>query len=335
MPDFNNLLKVLRREEPTRATLFEFFLNQRLYEKLAGAVEPAADETLTHYRRAMRAYHRAGYDYVTVLASDFGFPKGEKRREKSLSQNEGACICDWETYLAYTWPDPDKADYSRLDAVARELPDGMKIVAYGPGGVLENAIDLVGYERLCMMILEDPQLAADIFEAIGLRLVRFYEIAAAFDSVGALIGNDDWGFRTQTVFAPEDMRRYVFPWHQKIVQAIHATSKPAILHSCGNLAAVMDDIIDVIRYDAKHSYEDAIQPVEEAYEQYHRRIAILGGIDVDFLCRSSPERIRERSRAMLERASGRGGYALGSGNSIPDYVPDEHYLAMISAAVDR
>lgn len=26
------------------------------------------------------------------------------------------------------------------------------------------------------------------------------------------------------------------------------------------------------------------------------------------------------------------GYALGSGNSIPDYVPTENYLAMIRAA---
>ena len=37
--------------------------------------------------------------------------------------------------------------------------------------------------------------------------------------------------------------------------------------------------------------------------------------------------------AMLERASTRGGYALGSGNSIPEYVPDDHSFAMIKAAV--
>jgi uroporphyrinogen decarboxylase len=37
---------------------------------------------------------------------------------------------------------------------------------------------------------------------------------------------------------------------------------------------------------------------------------------------------------MLERTAGRGGYALGTGNSVPDYVPDENYLAMIRAALD-
>jgi uroporphyrinogen decarboxylase len=89
-----------------------------------------------------------------------------------------------------------------------------------------------------------------------------------------------------------------------------------------------------MKYDAKHSYEDLIVPVEDAYERWGRRIAILGGIDVDFLCRSTPDAIRARSRAMLDRSAARGGYALGSGNSIPGYVPDEGYFAMIAAALE-
>ena len=35
-PDFDNLLLILNREKPKRPTLFEFFLNVPLYEKLAG-----------------------------------------------------------------------------------------------------------------------------------------------------------------------------------------------------------------------------------------------------------------------------------------------------------
>ncbi len=70
----------------------------------------------------------------------------------------------------------------------------------------------------------------------------------------------------------------------------------------------MDDVIDNMKYDGKHSYEDTIQPVEDAYDQYHDRIAILGGIDVDFMCRSTPEAIYERARRMLEHDKA---YALG------------------------
>jgi len=35
---------------------------------------------------------------------------------------------------------------------------------------------------------------------------------------------------------------------------------------------------------------------------------------------------------MLERSRERGGFALGSGNSIPNYVPYDNYIAMIAAA---
>ena len=103
--------------------------------------------------------------------------------------------------------------------------------------------------------------------------------------------------------------------------------------SCGNIEAVMDEMIDETGYDAKHSFEDEIIPIEEYYEKWQDRIALLGGIDVDFLSRATPEQVFERSRAMVERSRDRGGYALGSGNSIPDYVPVENYHAMLKAAL--
>ena len=190
-------------------------------------------------------------------------------------------------------------------------------------------IALVGFESLCMMLVDDAELAKDIFDAVGGRLVRYYEICAPYESVGAVISNDDWGFKTGTMLSPAQMRQYVIPWHKRIVEVIHTAGKPSILHSCGKLDEVMDDVIDDIGYDAKHSFEDVILPVEEAYERWGDRIAILGGIDMDFMCRSRPEQIRERCEAMLGRTEKRGGYALGTGNSVPEYVPYENYIAMI------
>jgi uroporphyrinogen decarboxylase len=184
------------------------------------------------------------------------------------------------------------------------------------------------------MLYEDKDLVKEIIDNIGSRLVKHYEILGGFDAVGAMISNDDWGYKTQPMLTPAQMREYIIPWHKKIVQAIHNAGRPAILHSCGNLELVMDDIIDDIGFDGKHSYEDVICPVEEMYDRYHDRIAILGGIDVDFLCRSTPEEITKRSRALVEMGMRGGGYALGSGNSIPEYVPQENYLAMIKAAID-
>jgi uroporphyrinogen decarboxylase len=75
--------------------------------------------------------------------------------------------------------------------------------------------------------------------------------------------------------------------------------------------------------------------LEDAYETYGSRIAILGGIDVDFVIRAAPEDVYQRAKTMLERTDARGGYALGTGNSVPEYVPDEAFFAMIKAATEQ
>lgn len=333
-PDVSQLLAVLRREHPARTVLFEFFLNTPLYRLLAGPdIAQAYDRgEITWEEVQLRAVCNAGYDYVTVCGSEFVFPRREQHREQTISLNEGVLITDRASFEALPWIDPDACDYSQLDHLARVLPAGMKLIVWGPGGVLENVVAMVGYENLCLLLHDDPGLVKDVFAAVGSRLLRYYERCLPHPAVGAIISNDDWGFKSQTMLSPDDMRRYVFPWHARIVAAAHAVGKPAILPSCGNLAAVIDDIIDVMRFDAKHSYEDTIMPVEEAYEHYGRRIAILGGIDVDFVCRATPEQVYARSTAMLARAAARGDYALGTANSLPEYVPQANYFAMINAA---
>lgn len=330
-PDFENLLKVLKREKPSRPTLFEFFLNDPLYASLSGL---KAGEG-RGFERMIKAFGAAGYDYATVHAgfAAKGFPKGEIAHGKSISLNEGALISDRASFESYPWPDVDACDYSELERAKSYLPDGMKLIVCGPGGVLENVIRLVGYDSLCFMLSDEPALAKDVFDAVGSRLLRHYELAAPYGTVGALISNDDWGFKTQPMISPDSMRSLVLPWHKRIAAAIHASGKPAILHSCGKLGSLMDDVIDVVRFDAKHSYEDNIEPVEAAYERLHSRIAVLGGLDLDFICVKSPEQVRARAKAMLERSASSGAYALGSGNSIPDYVPVENYFAMTSAAL--
>ena len=73
---------------------------------------------------------------------------------------------------------------------------------------------------------------------------------------------------------------------------------------------------------------------EDFYDKYHGRIAVIGGIDVNFIVTKTPEEVKERSRKMLERTAQGGGYALGTGNSVPEYIPQENYLAMLSAAYE-
>ena len=331
-PDFeNNMLKVLKGERPERATLFELFLSDQQIEKLSLISRPGETPT-DSLRMTVSAMAHAGYDYASCHGSQLSFPRKEVERRKTYSLNDSATIYDWESFEKYEWPDMRAQDYSRLEKIRPYLPEGMKLMVMGPGGVLENVIGLVGYDNLCFMTYEEPELVKEIFDHVGSRLVEYYDNTAGVDTVGMISSNDDWGFNTQTFLSPEMMRNYLFPWHKKIVETVHKHGKPVLLHSCGNYSEVIEDIIEDMHYDARHSYEDNIIPVEEAYESLQGRIAVLGGIDIDFLVKKSPEEITKRCRGLLEQRWERGGYALGSGNSIPDYIPVENYMAMIRAA---
>ena len=332
IPDFRNIEKVLRRETPGRPTLFEFFLNERLYKRLAGNKWIEATTLADEFRQKIYAFSAAGYDYATVRGSAFNFPRGEQHAAQTISLNEGVRITDRASFDAYPWPDADACDYSALSQIAGDLPANFKLMVNGPGGVLENAIRLTGYDNLCLLLADDPALVADIINAVGSRLVRHYERAVEHRAVGIVMSNDDWGFKTQPMLAPADLRKFVFPWHKRIVEVAHRAGLPVVLHSCGNQATLMEDIICDMKYDGKHSFEDTIEPIEQAYAKFSGRIALLGGMDLDFILRSSCDEVRARAQRMLALAT-KGGYALGTGNSVPEYVPDDKYFAMTSAAL--
>jgi uroporphyrinogen decarboxylase len=131
------------------------------------------------------------------------------------------------------------------------------------------------------------------------------------------------------MLSPKFMRKYVIPRHKRIADACHKHGKPFLLHSCGQIDALMKDLIEVVGIDARHSYADNIEPVEKVYKKYHDRIAILGGVDVDLLSRGTAEQVRARTRQILNACAPGGGFAIGSGNSVTNYCKIENYYAMI------
>ena len=336
-PDFNRLLDVFRRRPTARPVLFEFIINRGHILRLSGGTLDDTDDGADKLRTIMKAFENGGYDYTVAppwMFKAMSFPSTQRESDKSVGMAHGGVIADRASFEAYPWPDPAATDWDVLDQITPDLPGGMKVIICSPGGVLENLTSLVGFEELCLMLEDDTDLLHEISDAIGSRILSFYEGALRHDCVGAVFVNDDWGFKTQPFLAPDQMREFITPWHRRMTELIHKSGRPALLHSCGNLKLLWDDIIDDLKFDGKHSYEDTIMPVEEAYETYGARISILGGIDVDFLCRATPEQIRRRCTAMLDRTMPRGGYALGSGNSIADYVPAENFAAMRAAALE-
>lgn len=330
-PDFHQLSLVLERQIPKRPVLFELFVADSVIEYVLG-ISLKGKGKLERDIATAKAYARLGYDYTLMMPSEFHFTTGKRDAKASFSLNEGCVITDRESFDKYCWPEAGAFDYSFAKRLKHQIPDKMGILVWSSDGPLETVVRLTGYENMCYMLYDDELLLADIFDQVGRRILEDYREALKSPAVSGLVVGDDWGFNTQTMLPASVYRKYLFPWHKEIVRLAHESGRPAILHSCGKYDDVIGDVINDIGYDARHSYEDNITPVEQAYEQLHERIAILGGLDVHFLATASREQIAKRAVHMLELSGNKGGYALGSGNSIPEYIPVENYLSMVEAA---
>lgn len=79
-------------------------------------------------------------------------------------------------------------------------------------------------------------------------------------------------------------------------------------------------------------FEDAIESVTKAKTLWGNRIALLGGLDVDYVASHSEQEVRDYSRSILDSCLPGGGFFLGMGNWVTSYIPVENYLAVIEEA---
>jgi uroporphyrinogen decarboxylase len=343
-PDATKLLAALRRQgDPGYVPFLELFADAEVMAAVVGgpvipkevqiadrsALEQALDQKV-------QFWHRLGYDAIWQGARlELGLNQLEagdtaslpRDRRRWMNEGEGV-ITSWEDFELYPWPTSADADLYAVEYMARRLPEGMGILAQISGG-LEPVTWLMGYKTLGLALYDQPDLVAALFEKIWGIYVPLARSLLQMERVIGLWMGDDMGFRTGTLISPEHLRKYVFPYQKEMAAIAHAQGMPFLLHSCGNLQAVMEDLIEEVGIDAKHSFEDAIQPVESFTARYSQRIAVIGGVDVDLLARGSEEQVRRRTRQILEACAPSRAYVLGSGNSVANYIQVGNYLAML------
>jgi len=357
-PDFEELRKIiLGKKEAKRVHFVEFLadaeiINSIMRDFLGEENISFSPETKKSFlKRYINWWYIMGYDYITLVGPGFVFGSNvffdTSRNETSgrvritedtalLSRGERAWIEEgtgiigsWEDFEKYPWANLNKVDSFTYEFVTKNLPEGMKIMVCTPGGVFELCSQvLLGFEGLSYLLYDKPDLVEAVFNKAGETIYAFFKNVVGLDKVGGFFQCDDLGFTTSTIVSPEILRRLVLPWHKRFASLAHQYNKMYWLHCCGNVSAIMGDLIDDVGIDAFHSFQDVIMPVTEFKKRYGDKIAALGGVDMDKLCRLDEENLRKYVRHMLDECMPYR-YALGSGNSIANYVPLKNYLIML------
>jgi len=285
---------------------------------------------------------RMGYDFVR-FEQGLGFAEKhllapdtapDSKKQRAWADEHHGSIGNWEDFERYPWPKVEEMDFFPFEYLNAHLPEGMGLMTCHAGGILEHLSWMMSLEGLCLALYDHPDLVQAVSDKLGALMTAFYEHLLDLDHVIAIFPGDDMGFRTSTLIAPSDLRKYVLPWHKRFAGMAHDRGLPYFLHACGNVEAIMEDLISEVGIDGKHSFEDAIVPVQEFQVRYGSRIAVLGGMDLNILAASSPDQVRQHTRWLMETCGERGRYAIGSGNSIPSYIPVANYLAMIDEGLE-
>lgn len=351
-PDYSALkANILRKGTPKRVHFMDLFQDVEIKDLVTErfGLDEGLDKNNKYYtcKREVAIQKFLGYDIVsgtlepqlyfpsTILEEnpnyqlkDTTIPKGQNRGARQWSDEHKGAIKSWEDFDNYPWPDPAEMDLSALEWAEKNLEQDMKV--YLPcHAIFEFTSQILGYEQLCYKLFDEPGLVDGIFAKMGEIRLKQAEIFCDFDCVGMLFGGDDFGYKTGLLISKDILLNKVFPWYKKMVDLAHSKGKLFILHSCGNLESLMDALINYVGIDGKQSFEDVIIPVTEAKRLYGDKIAVIGGMDMDFMCRANEAQIRRRVGETLDICMPGGGYCMGMGNTVANYVPLESYLVML------
>ena len=354
--DWGYLEKVLRREvKEGPVPLFEILVDAEPMSEVTGIDFPAAlaveifndagdavgDDSLMEMAIRLMdlnvAFHKAvGYDYSFMIpvvplkktAKNLLDDPDERRGKRAWLDETKGIVASREDFNSFQWPSLEEINLLPVDYAAGQVPPGMKVTVL-VNGIFELLCILMGLQQMAVKSIEEPDLVEDLLDQLTRIMVYTVDIAAAHPAVGAIIFGEDMGDGKGTLMSPRFIRKYLIPRHKLIADACHKHGKLFLLHSCGQISAIMDDMIDVVGIDGKHSFEDKIEPVEQFYSKYHDKIAVLGGLDMGFLAGGTVEDVRARTRQILEACAPGGGYCMGTGNSVANYVKIENYYAML------
>ncbi len=329
-PDLEGLRRNLLREAtPSRVFFFEHGIAANVKDALAqrcGVPLPGQDSPRAVWDFELALQRRLGFEVFRVW-----LPGAEYKVAGSLGiawgEEHAGPIQTWDDVQRYDWPDPSAVDFSQMEYYEANLPEDMGV--FHCVKLWEVVRELLGLESFCLKMFEQPELVAEVIGRVGRFHVALVEALCDFRATFAVYAADDFGYKTGTMMAPQYIIENFLPWHQRMAEIAHRKGKLYFLHSCGKVDSLMDHLIDVVAIDAKHSFEETVVPVTEAKRRWGGRVALLGGLDIDFVARRDPVQIRQLVRKTLEVCQPGGGYCLGLGNWVTDYIPPENYLAVL------
>lgn len=232
---------------------------------------------------------------------------------------------DWEQMKTrYQADDPRRfpPDFTQRAAALKNRTYPAGLVLPGPFWQLR---EWLGFENLCMLLIDDPQFAQDMIDfwrefvcrLLGKVFEQFVPDYVTF--------NEDMAYKEKPMIGPEMCRRFLLPCWREWAELCRSAGVPIIeIDSDGHVGQLIPIWIEA-GVNSNQPLEVAAGNDLPAYrERFGRKMAYRGGVDKRAMARGG-KAIREEI-ARLKPVIESGGYIPGCDHGIPPDVSWPNFI---------
>ncbi|MFI4911409.1 MAG: uroporphyrinogen decarboxylase family protein [Sedimentisphaeraceae bacterium JB056] len=196
--------------------------------------------------------------------------------------------------------------------------------------------DFFGMENYFIKMYTHPE----VVHAVTKHVVDFFLDAnkllfeKAGDEIDGFFFGNDFGTQLDILVGPEQFNEFIFPYFKKLTKLGHDYGYQVILHSCGSIYRVIENLIE-LGVDALHPLQAkaANMDAERLAREFGGRIAFMGGIDTQqLLDHGTPEEVAAEVER-IKKVLGPNVVISPSHECILPNVPIENVKAMSRAAL--
>jgi len=246
--------------------------------------------------------------------------------DKDIGNVEGQILPE-PRLTGYTFPDPlDSRFFADIPGKIQQFPDRFRVFQIG-FSLYERAWTLRGMEALMMDFYDHPEFVHGLLNRIADYNLAQVQEALKYD-IDAVYFGDDWGQQQGLQMGAKLWREFFRPALQRMYRAVRQAGKFVMIHSCGDVDELFDDLID-LGLNCFNPFQPEVMDIWSLLPQYRGRLAFHGGLSTQ---RTLPFGTVQEVRHEVDRlmALGRdGGYILAPAHDVEGDVPLENMLAAI------
>jgi uroporphyrinogen decarboxylase len=271
-------------------------------------------------------------DSYTIVQDRWGMVRKNFRPISATFQHIDCKLKDpdsWETVKARMTPSPDRINWRKLEKNYKAWRDVGSWITVAPWfGYDVISTRMCDTETILIAMCDNPEWAADMFNHgcdLTLALLdMMWDKGYVFDE---LMWFDDMAYKNGMMFSKRMWNDLLRPYQTKVVTWAHSHGIKAHLHCCGNINALLPELMDL--------GVDMLNPLEVkagmdpagVKKAYGNSLVLRGGSDVrDW---DDPARYEHAIKTILPQMMESGGYVFSSDHSIPDSVSLENYARIV------